>query len=77
MVEKKEMESLKSAESRNLITVLTCMNSTGIYVQTLIVFLTTNVKARLMNAAPEKFISAFRPRDWIATDIIEQRLVAL
>jgi hypothetical protein len=77
MVEKKGMESLTSAESRNLITVLTCMNSTGIYVQTLIVFLTTNVKARLMNAAPEKSISDCCPRDWILTNIIEQRLVAL
>ena len=63
MMDKKKVESLTWAESRNLITVVTCMNSTGAYVPTLIAFLTTNIKARLMNAAPEKSISACRPCD--------------
>jgi hypothetical protein len=68
MMNKKEMESLTSAESRNLITVVTCKNATGTYVPPLIVFLTTNtMKARLMNAAPEGSISASRPHDWILT----------
>jgi hypothetical protein len=35
---KKEMDSLTSAERGNLITVVTCMNATGTYVPSLIVF---------------------------------------
>jgi hypothetical protein len=76
MMDKKELESLISAESRNLITVVTCMNRTGTYIQTLIVFLTTNMKVRLMNAASEGSISVSLPRDWIVTDIMQWNTTA-
>jgi len=76
MMDKKKVESLTWAESRNLITVVTCMNSTGAYVPTLIAFLTTNIKARLMNAASEGSILACCPCDWILTDIMQRNATA-
>jgi len=76
MMEKKEVESLTSAERRNPITVVTCMNSIGTYVPTLIVFMTIIMKARLMNAASEGSISACRPCDWILTDIMQRNATA-
>jgi len=49
---KKEVASLTSAERGNLITAVTCMNATGIYVPPLIVFPRKNMKQELIDREP-------------------------
>jgi len=55
---KKEVECRTSAEKVNLITVATCMNATGKYIPSLIVFPRKNKKEELMDGAPTDLISA-------------------
>jgi hypothetical protein len=69
---KKEVAYLTSAERENLITVVTCMNATGTYVNVppLIVFPRKNMKQDLMDGAPAGSISTCHPSGWIQTGIL-------
>ena len=69
VVTKKEMASLTSAERGNLITVVICMNATGIYVPPLIMFQRKNMKEELLEGAPVGSILACHSGGWIQTDI--------
>lgn len=69
MRHKKEVASLTSAERGNLITVVTCMNATGIYVPPLIMFPSKSMKEELLDGAPAGSILACHPSGWIQTDV--------
>ena len=62
---KKEEASPTTAERRNLITVVACMNATGTYLPTVIVFPRKNTKEELMDGALAASISACHPSGWI------------
>ena len=66
---KKEVASLTSAERGNLITVVTRINATGIYVPPLIMFPSKNMKEELLDGALVGSILACHPSGWIQTDI--------
>ena len=49
---KRRVPSLSSGERGSLVTVVTYMNTTGIYVLPLLVFPMSNMKAELLDGAP-------------------------
>jgi len=69
MKHKKEVAPLTSAERGNLITVVTCMNATGINVPPLIMFPCKSMKEELLDGAPSGSILACHPSGWIQTDV--------
>jgi hypothetical protein len=67
---KQEVAFLTSAERGNLITLITCMNTTSTYVPPLIVFPRKNMEEELMDGAWAGSILAYHSRCWIQTDNI-------
>jgi len=65
MRHKKEVASLTSGERGKLITVVTCMNATGIHVPPLIMFPSKGMKEELLDGAPAGSILACHPSGWI------------
>lgn len=66
---KKQVYALKSLERRKLMTVVTCMNATGIYVPPLIIFPKKNMAEGLLDAALPGAIAACHPSGWIQSDL--------
>jgi len=58
---KRQISSLKSAEWRSLVTVATCMSTTGHFIPPLLVFPRKNMKQELMNGTPPGSIHACHP----------------
>lgn len=66
---KKQVSSLTSAERGKLITVVTCMNASGVYVPPLFIFPRKNMKAELMIGAPSGAVAECHISGWVQTDI--------
>lgn len=66
---KKQVSKLTSAERGSLMTLVTCMSASGIYVPPLIIFPRKNMKAELLNGTPPGTISECHPSGWIQMDI--------
>jgi hypothetical protein len=62
---KKEVESLISAERKNLNAVVTCMSASGTYVPPLTTFPRKNMREQLMDGAPAGSISACHSSGWL------------
>lgn len=69
---KKQVAAVQSQEKGKLMTIVTCMNATGVYVPPLIVFPRKHMKEELMNGAPAGAVSACHISGWIQTDIFTQ-----
>lgn len=69
---KKQVSKVTSAERGSLMTLVTCMSASGIYVPPLIIFPRKNMKAELLNGTPPGTISACHPSGWIQMDIFTQ-----
>lgn len=66
---KKRIEKLTAQKRGKLITIVTGMNSTGLFVPPLIIFPRKNMKAELLNGAPLGSIARCHPSGWIQSEI--------
>lgn len=66
---KKQIGSLTSAERGSLVTVVTCMSASGIYVPLLLIFPRKNMKNELKDGAPPGTVFETHPSGWIQGDI--------
>ncbi|XP_050306291.1 uncharacterized protein LOC126743304 [Anthonomus grandis grandis] len=58
---KRKVEALTTSETGALVTVVTCMSATGIYVPSMLVFPRKNMKPELLNGAPPGTIARCHP----------------
>ncbi|VEN44176.1 unnamed protein product, partial [Callosobruchus maculatus] len=66
---KKQISSLTSAERGKLITIITCVNASGVYIPPVIIFPRKNMKAELMLGAPAGAVAECHISGWVQTDI--------
>ena len=66
---KRQVGALKASERGALVTVVTCMNATGMYVPPMLVFPRKNMKPELLNGAPPGTIAKCHPSGWIQHDL--------
>lgn len=71
---KKQVSSLTSAELDKLVTIITCMNASGVYVPPLTIFPRKNMKAELMLGAPSGAIGECHISGWVQADIFTRWL---
>lgn len=66
---KKQVGTLSSQERGALMTIVTCMSASGIFVPPLIVFPRKNMKPELLNGCPPGTIARCHPSGWIQAHI--------
>nr|CAH7767142.1 unnamed protein product [Callosobruchus chinensis] len=66
---KKQISTLTSAERGKLITIITCMNASGVYIPPVLIFPRKNMKAELMIGAPAGAVAECHISGWVQTDI--------
>lgn len=62
---KRQVAAISSAERGSLVTAVTCMGASGIFVPPMLIFPRKNWTARLMRGAPTGCIGACHPTGWI------------
>lgn len=62
---KRQVAAISSAERGSLVTAVTCMGASGIFVPPMLIFPRKNWTARLMRGAPAGCIGACHPTGWI------------
>jgi hypothetical protein len=65
----KEVATLSSSERGALVTVVTCMSASGIFVPPLLVFPMKNMKFELLNGSPPGTVGVYHPSGWIQLEI--------
>jgi hypothetical protein len=66
---KKAVDTLSSSERGALVTVVTCMSASGIFVPPLLVFPRKNTKLELLDGTPPGTIGVCHPSGWIQSEI--------
>ena len=69
---KRQIGILTSAERGSLVTVVSCMSASGIFVPPLFVFPRKNENKQLMKNAPPASIGTYHPSGWIQTHLLTQ-----
>nr|CAH7736079.1 unnamed protein product [Callosobruchus chinensis] len=69
---KKQIAAMTSAERGSLITIVTCMSPTAIFVPPMIIFPRKNMTNTLMRGAPPGSIGRAHPSGWIQTNLFTE-----
>jgi hypothetical protein len=64
--------SPSSAERGSLVTAVTCMNASGMFVPPLIIFTGSYMKTELLDCAPPGSVAVYHKSGWIQTKIFTQ-----
>lgn len=71
---KKQVGTLSSQERGALMTLVTCMSASGIFIPPLIIFPRKNMKPELLDGCPPGTIAKCHPSGWIQVDIFTEWL---